>query len=255
MNEKRLKELLRDYKNDRLSAEDFLFELKRLPFNDLGFAKVDNHRQLRCGFPEVIFCQGKEPEQVAAIAREIISRGSSLLATRASQQVFSNLKKVSSAIQYSKLARCAWLRLDSARKPDGYVLIVTAGTSDIPVAEEARITCDVMGSQVKTLYDVGVAGIHRMFSHSKIIMEARVIIAVAGMDAVLPSVLGGLVSVPVIAVPTSVGYGSNFEGLSSLLTMLNSCSPNVCVVNINNGFGAGYNSSLILRKNRKGPNS
>lgn len=250
MNTKKLKKMLIDHKKGKISTKKLLFELQELPFKDLGFAKVDNHRHIRCGFPEVIFCQGKTPAQVVSIAKEIISRGNDLLATRANDEVYTELQKLSPGISYNRAARCAWLKTKSAPSRNGYVLIVTAGTSDIPVAEEAKITCDVTGCVVKTLYDVGVAGIHRLLNHSKLIMDARVIIAVAGMDAVLPSVLGGLVSVPVLAVPTSVGYGSNFKGLSSLLTMLNSCSPNVSVVNIDNGFGAGYNASIILKNIR-----
>jgi NCAIR mutase (PurE)-related protein len=212
----------------------------------LGFATLDHHREMRQGFPEVIFCEGKTEKQVAEIAKRIASRGSILLATRATKKQFTAVRKVVRNARFNEIARTISANEKSVKKNGrGAILIVTAGTSDLPVAEEAFETAKLMGNDVDRLTDVGVAGIHRILTQSKKLRSASVIIVVAGMDGALPSVVGGLVNVPVIAVPTSVGYGANFGGVAPLLTMLNSCAAGVVVVNIDNGFGAGYAASTI----------
>ena len=247
-----IRNLLRDFRNRKLSEEQILARLRTLPFEPLEFAMVDHHRELRKGFPEVIFCTRKTSRQVAAIARRLVRNGSPLLATRASEDQYRAVKKVLPRSRYSKVARTITMteRPKSTRRPNtrGTILIISAGTSDIPVAEEAFETVAILGNPVKTLYDVGIAGIHRLLAHMKQIQNASVIIVVAGMEGALPSVVGGLVDVPVIAVPTSVGYGASYEGISALLTMLNSCAAGVTVVNIDNGFGAGFAASLMNRK-------
>jgi NCAIR mutase (PurE)-related protein len=238
MTRERIEKLLRELQSGRLSLPTALDRLRTLPYEDLGFASVDHHRSLRQGFPEVIFCEGKSRAQVVAIARGLLAKGGPLLATRVTADVARALKKLDRRAQYHELARTVVIR---RKKPSlaGDILIVTAGTADVPVAEEARVTAEVMGSRVETLYDVGVAGIHRVLGRHERIRRARVLIVVAGMDGVLPSVVGGLVDRPVIAVPTSRGYGASFGGLAALLTMLNSCAAGVGVMNIDNGFGAG----------------
>jgi pyridinium-3,5-biscarboxylic acid mononucleotide synthase len=238
MTRERLEKLLRELRSGRLSLPAALDQLQTLPYEDLGFASVDHHRSLRQGFPEVIFCEGKTRAQVVAIARGLLARGGPLLATRATAEVAKALRKLDRRAHYHELARTVTVQ---PKKPSfkGDILIVTAGTADVPVAEEARVTAEVMGSRVETLYDVGVAGIHRVLGRHERIRRARVLIVVAGMDGVLPSVVGGLVDRPVIAVPTSRGYGASFGGLAALLTMLNSCAAGVGVMNIDNGFGAG----------------
>ncbi len=238
MTRERLEKLLRELQSGRLSLPAALDRLQTLPYEDLGFASVDHHRSLRQGFPEVIFCEGKTRAQVVAIARGLLAGGGPLLATRATADVAKALKKLDRRAQYHELARTVTVQ---PKMPafKGDILIVTAGTADVPVAEEARVTAEVMGSRVETLYDVGVAGIHRVLGRHERIRRARVLIVVAGMDGVLPSVVGGLVGRPVIAVPTSRGYGASFGGLAALLTMLNSCAAGVGVMNIDNGFGAG----------------
>ncbi len=238
MTRERLEKLLRDLQAGRLSRSTALDRLRTLPYEDLGFASVDHHRSLRQGFPEVIFCEGKTRAQVVAIARGLLKKGGPLLATRATADAAKALKKLDRRAQYHELARTVVVQ---PKKPAlrGDILIVTAGTADVPVAEEARVTAEVMGSRVETLYDVGVAGIHRVLGRHERIRRARVLVVVAGMDGVLPSVVGGLVDRPVIAVPTSRGYGASFGGLAALLTMLNSCAAGVGVMNIDNGFGAG----------------
>lgn len=214
----------------------------------LGFATIDIEREKRCGFPEVIFCQGKTPAETAQIAREILRHHKYLMATRADEKTYRAVKRISRDAIYHHQARI--ITIDRRNKSEclmkqGLIVVITAGTSDIPVAEEARITAEMMGHKVETLYDVGVAGIHRVLDHSQLIRNANVIIVVAGMEGALASVVGGLVSKPVIGVPTSIGYGAHFQGLAPLLTMLNSCAAGVAVVNIDNGFGAGYIASLI----------
>jgi NCAIR mutase (PurE)-related protein len=219
-----------------------------MPFEDLGFAKLDHHRSLRCGFPEVIFCQGKTTAQVVAIVERLSIYGSTVLATRAEAAVYEAVRASHPAAVYHAAARCIVLEGKCRREAlPGSVAIVSAGTSDQAVAEEAHVTAEVMGCRVETYYDVGVAGIHRLLAQSYALSKATVVVVVAGMEGALASVVGGLVEAPVIAVPTSIGYGASFHGLAPLLTMLNSCAAGVGVVNIDNGFGAGYMAAMILR--------
>lgn len=214
---------------------------------ELGFAKFDIERVKRRGFPEVIYAPGKTDCQIEALAAKIISARQALLVTKLSEKTYTRLKKRFPRLQYNAAAKIAYLKAEGRAKARGFVLLVSAGTSDIPVAEEAAVVLEVMGSRLERMYDVGVAGVHRILDKKDTLRRARVIIVVAGMEGALASVVSGLVSSPVIAVPTSVGYGANFKGLSALLTMLNSCSPGVAVVNIDNGFGAGYFAGLINR--------
>ena len=230
-----------------VSPDEAVERLRHLPFEELGFAKVDHHRALRVGVPEVIFGPGKTPANLAAIFSKLAARGGNVLATRATPEQFAAVKKKVRGAKYRELARAIVLQRDSAKTGKGLIVVVSAGTSDIPVAEEALITAEIMGNEVEHVYDVGVAGIHRLLAHGDMLSRARVIIVCAGMEGALPSVVGGLVGVPVIAVPTSVGYGASFKGVTALLGMLNSCASNVSVVNIDNGFGAGYVASLINR--------
>ena len=227
------------------AAEQVLALLNARPFEDLGFARVDHHRELRQGFPEVIFGLGKRPEQVAAIADEIVARGHTLLVTRADQDTFTAVGKKVPDAQFHPIARTITYRQKNVSPGRGTILVAAAGTSDLPVAEEACVTAEVMGNTVDRLFDVGVAGIHRLLGEHVRLAAARVIVVVAGMEGALPSVIGGLVKVPVIAVPTSVGYGASFGGLAALLGMLNSCAAGVSVVNIDNGFGAAAIASRI----------
>ena len=253
MADRKLQQLLSRFKRGTLSEEQLLQSLSTHMYESLGFATVDHHRRVRHGFPEVIFSEGKTPAQVAAIARAIVRRGDVLLATRASRQHFTAVRKLVPKVRYNPVARTI-AGNEGAVKPngEGKILVVTAGTSDIPVAAEAVETAALMGNQVDTLFDVGVAGIHRILMQSRKLGEASVIIVVAGMEGALASVVGGMVQVPVIAVPTSVGYGASFRGVSALLGMLNSCAAGVTVVNIDNGFGAGYAASLMNRRSRRG---
>jgi len=244
MNIENIRNLLEEVKTGNLEIEDAVERLRDLPFEDLGFAMVDHHRQLRKGFPEVILCEGKMTEQTVEISKRILAKGSNLLATRASSEVYEALQKVEPAARYNELGRTITVVQTSLDMQEG-ILVVTAGTSDIPVAEEALETAQIMGNQVERLYDVGVAGLHRLLGNKEKLFKARVIIVVAGMEGALASVIGGLVDKPVIGVPTSVGYGASFGGLSALLTMLNSCASGIAVVNIDNGFGAGYIATLI----------
>ncbi|HHT9125598.1 MAG TPA: nickel pincer cofactor biosynthesis protein LarB [Candidatus Brocadiia bacterium] len=240
-----VKDLLKKVKEGKITVEGALKRLKSLPFSDLGFAKVDAHRSIRCGFPEVIFCQGKTTKQIIEIAGQILKGGSDLLATRANEAIYKAILERYPDAQFNELAKTITIKKTHLKIQKGLILIISAGTSDIPVAEEARVTAEIMGNRVETLYDVGVAGIHRLFKSHKELLRANVIIVVAGMEGALASVVGGLVERPVIAVPTSVGYGASFLGIAPLLTMLNSCAAGVAVVNIDNGFGAGYVASLI----------
>jgi len=246
MDERKLRELLGRFRRGKLGEEALLRELRGAPFQELEFAKVDHHRALRCGFPEVIFCRGKTVAQVERIAREILRRGDEMLATLATPGIHRRLRRVDRRAVWHEAARCVTV---GGRPPSGkgFVLVVSAGTSDMPVAEEARVTAEMLGARVRTLYDAGVAGLHRLLSHRQTVMEASVLVVVAGMEGALPSVVGGLVRRPVIAVPTSVGYGASFQGLAALLAMLNSCAAGITVVNIDNGFGAGYAAALIAR--------
>ena len=259
MNSQALRKLFEQVRKKRLSPDEAVERLRHLPFEDLGFAKIDHHRALRQGMPEVIFAEGKTPRQVADIFTRLAAHGGNVLATRATEEQFA---AVAAAVdlaeyrpeyrpkyrpEYRPIARAIVLQRDRKRHGKGVIVVVSAGTSDIPVAEEAVVTAELMGNNVQHIYDVGVAGIHRLLAHRGALAKARVIIVCAGMEGALPSVVGGLVGVPVIAVPTSVGYGAAFEGLAALLGMMNSCASNVSVVNIDNGFGAGYVASLINR--------
>lgn len=242
-----LRKIFHKVRRGELSPDEAVEQLRHLPFEDLDFAKVDHHRALRVGMPEIILGQGKTPAQVGEIFARLARHSGNVLATRASQEQFAAVKKRVRGAEYHSLARAITLRRDSSIVGKGTIAVVSAGTSDVPVAEEALITAEVMGNRVEHFYDVGVAGIHRLLAHRKALVKARVVIVCAGMEGALPSVVGGLVGVPVIAVPTSIGYGASFNGLAALLGMLNSCASNVTVVNIDNGFGAGYVASLINR--------
>lgn len=223
---------------NKITPDQAMEKLKHFPAEDVGFANVDHHRAIRQGFPEVIYCEGKEEKDSVAIIKKIASMKHPVLATRSSKQVYAKVKKFAKNAKFHERSRAITIE-PKKKKRAGYVLVISAGTSDIPVAEEAAVTADIMGSKVKTVYDVGVAGIHRLFKHSDKIIKARVIVVVAGMDGALASVVGGLAPCPVVAVPTSVGYGASFGGVSALLSMLNSCAAGVAVQNIDNGFGAG----------------
>ena len=237
-----------------MEVGDALDKLRTLPFEDLGFAKVDHHRAIRTGFPEVVYAPGKTPEHLARIAQTIAETSSKLLITRAEADAYALVKEALPEARYSEVAKAIVVdRSSEEAAPVAGVLTVAAGTSDLPVAEEAALTAELMGNSVERLWDVGIAGVHRLLDNLPVLREARVIVAVAGMEGALPSLVGGLVSSPVIAVPTSVGYGANFHGLSALLTMLNSCSPGIAVVNIDNGFGAGYMAGMINLLSASGP--
>lgn len=244
--EKLIQKVLQDVRDKKLPLREAANVLKGLPSSNLKFANIDCSRFARCGFPEVIYCEGKTVTQIRRIAKEMLANEGLLLLTRISESVYRNIKKTFPYLRYNKLGRVAYY---SKKKPQvkrkKTILVITGGTSDIPVAEEARVTLEVMGNKVSLLYDVGVAGIHRLFNMMEHLNDANVIIVVAGMEGALASVVGGLVSKPVIAVPTSCGYGANFKGLAPLLTMLNSCTPGIAVVNIDNGFGAAYIANLI----------
>ena len=247
MDENAIRALLRDVQQERVAIDAAVERLRRMPFDDMGFARLDTHRALRNGFPEVVLGLGKTPAQIAGIAGEIALRGSSLLVTRASREAFEAVREQLPDAVYYEDARIIALPQQDVSPGRGTILIVAAGTSDLPVAEEAARTAELMGNTVDRLYDVGVAGLHRLLGERTRLHTARVIVVVAGMEGALPSVVGGLVAVPVIAVPTSVGYGASFGGLAPLLTMLNSCAAGVSVVNIDNGFGAGYLAATINR--------
>ncbi len=231
----------------KILPDDAVEKLRHYPFEDLGFAKVDHHRSLRAGMPEVVFGQGKTPAQVAAIFKRLSLHGKNVLATRTNNEQFRAVKKVVCSAKFEDAARAIVLRRDRKIYGKGLITVISAGTSDMPVAEEAVVTAELMGNEVERIYDVGVAGLHRLLAHRRTIIKARVVIVCAGMEGALPSVVGGMVGVPVIAVPTSVGYGAAFQGLAALLGMMNSCASNVSVVNIDNGFGAGYVASMINR--------
>jgi len=248
MNSEALRQLFDQVRKKRLSPDDAVERLRHLPFEDLGFAKVDHHRALRQGMPEVIFAPGKTPRQVADIFTRLAAHSGNVLATRATEEQYDAVADRVDQAEYRPLARAIVLQRDRKKRGKGVIVVVSAGTSDIPVAEEAVVTAELMGNHVQHIYDVGVAGIHRLLAHRDVLAKARVIVVCAGMEGALPSVVGGLVGVPVIAVPTSVGYGAAFEGLAALLGMINSCASNVSVVNIDNGFGAGCVASLINRR-------
>lgn len=245
MNEEEIRKLLEKVKDSSLNIDDAVKKLEDLPYSDLGFAKIDNHREIRVGYPEVIYCEGKTIEQVRDIVKFMLTKDNNILGTRASEEMFNAVKEICSEAEYNKLGRTITIRRKEQRETESYIAIVAAGTSDLPVVEEAYETARILGNKAIKVVDVGVAGIHRLFSKLDVIKGAKVVIIVAGMEGALASVIGGLVSSPVIAVPTSVGYGANFGGLAALLSMLNSCASGVSVVNIDNGFGAAYNASII----------
>jgi len=240
-----LAELLSDVRSGKVSTEEALSQLRDLPYEDLGFAKVDHHRSLRRGFPEVVLGLGKTPGQIADIVDSLASRGGPVLVTRATPEAYTRVRERHPDANYHEVARAITLSRQDMKSLRAGVAVVCAGTADLPVAEEATVTATVMGNAVDCHYDVGVAGIHRLLHVLPRLRQAKAIVVVAGMEGALPSIVGGLTAAPIIAVPTSVGYGANFGGLAPLLAMLNSCSPGVAVVNIDNGFGAGYLASLI----------
>jgi hypothetical protein len=252
MREDDLRKMLTDFRKGKMTEKALLHAIRRLPFEDMGFAKVDHHRSIRCGFPEVVFCEGKSNDEVVSIIRSITKAGHNALATRASAGQFAAVRSAFPDARYNERSRTMTVVKRPPKKLPGKVIIFSAGTSDIPVAEEARITAEMMGVNVQPVYDVGVAGIHRLLSFHGPMLEATAIVVVAGMEGALASVVGGLVSCPVVAVPTSVGYGASFHGLAPLLTMLNSCAAGVSVVNIDNGFGGGYVAALICAVAAKG---
>ncbi len=250
MDERDIRQLLEQVKAGRLSTAQALERLKHLPFEDLGFAKIDHHRALRQGYAEVILGRGKTPAQVAEIVRGMLRpKGSrhNLLITRADRRIFAAVRRITRAARFHPLSGTITIQRNKTIAGKGTILVVSAGTSDIPVAEEALVAAQAMGNRAEALYDVGVAGLHRLLEHREKLAAARVIICVAGMEGALPSVVAGMVGVPVIAVPTSTGYGASFGGVAALLGMLNSCASNVSVVNIDNGFGAGCVASVINR--------
>jgi pyridinium-3,5-biscarboxylic acid mononucleotide synthase len=247
MDQEQLRSLLEQVQSGATDVESALTRMRHLPFEDLGFAKIDHHRSLRQGMPEVVLAQGKTPEQVVEIATHLLRNSSNVLITRANATCAAAIAEKLTGGEYFPLSGAVRFWRDRSIRGKGKIAVVCAGTSDLPVAEEARVTAEVMGNEVSAVTDVGVAGIHRLMNNRERLVEARVIVVCAGMEGALPSVVGGLVSCPVIAVPTSVGYGASFHGLAALLGMLNSCASNVTVVNIDNGFGAGYVASLINR--------
>ena len=246
MYEQKIKKLMEGVASNKINIGEAIKKMKFLPFEDIGFAKIDHHRALRRGFPEVVFCQNKSIEQAAAIVKKLALNNPNILATRATEKMFNEVKKYVKNAQYNKISKTIIIQNQKNKnKKNGKILVLSAGTSDISVAEEAAVVAEAMGNIVERIYDVGVAGLHRLLSSKEKLEEASVLIIVAGMDGVLPSVVSGLFGKPIIAVPTSVGYGASFKGIAPLLTMLNSCSPGVVVVNIDNGFGAGYFASMI----------
>jgi NCAIR mutase (PurE)-related protein len=247
MTQEQIRTLLESVRSGAVDVETAVERMRHLPFEDLGFAKVDHHRALRHGMPEVIFAKGKTPDQVAEIASRLLSKAPNVLITRADAATADCVRARVPQAEYFPLSGALRVWCDRKIQGKGKIAVISAGTSDIPVAEEAQITAEVMGNEVEAIFDIGVAGIHRLMNNRERLMGARVIVVCAGMEGALPSVVGGLVSCPVIAVPTSVGYGASFQGLAALLGMLNSCASNVTVVNIDNGFGAGYVASLINR--------
>ena len=242
-----IRKLLERVRDGDLSAESALAELRDIPYQDLGYARIDHHRPLRTGSPEVVLGKGKTPEQIAGIVTALRGKGHPVLVTKACAEAYHAVLQMAPEAQYHELARAIVLSSEEDTQEYRGTLVITAGTADLPVAEEAKLTASLMGQEVKLIADVGVAGLHRLLEQLPEIQAAKVIIVVAGMDAALPAVVAGLVSVPVIAVPTSTGYGASFDGLAALLSMLNSCAPGVAVVNIDNGFGAGYLAAQINR--------
>lgn len=250
MDREKFRELLEDIRAGKIGIEDGLKALKSLPYEDMGFAKIDTHRHLRAGFPEVVFCKGKTMEQLAKIVATLSQENGYVMATKADEEAYEAIKQVREDAVYHETARIV-IAGQGKKRTDKTILVVSAGTSDLPVAEEAAVTAEAMGNSVERAYDIGVAGVHRLFDNKDKLFSANVIIVVAGMEGALASVVGGLVDCPVIAVPTSIGYGASFGGLSALLSMLNCCAPGVVVVNIDNGFGAGYCASMINQMGEK----
>jgi len=248
MTEKNLLSLLTDVKDGKCEISEAMEELRHLSYEDIGFAKLDHHREIRTGFPEVIYCPGKTKKQIKTIIERILVKKSNILASRATKSIYREIKDLAPNVEYYPEARIIFIQQQEITKSKSKVLVVTGGTSDIRVAEEAAITAEKLGCSVERLYDVGVAGIHRLLGNKKYLDDASVIIAIAGMEGALASVVGGLTDKPVIAVPTSIGYGASFGGLAALLAMLNTCASGVGVVNIDNGFGAGFLASTIIRQ-------
>jgi hypothetical protein len=245
MNAKEVEKLLKDVKKGETSIEEALEVLKNFPYTDLGFARIDHHREMRTGYPEIIYCAGKSVEQVKEIFRVMSEKENNVIGTRANNEMYEAVRSISTDAVYYPMARIISLQKKKPKVPESRIAIITAGTSDMPVAEEAAVTAELLGNKVLKIYDAGVAGIHRLVDKLPEIRNCRVIIVIAGMEGALASVVGGLVDKPVIAVPTSVGYGANFGGISALLAMLTSCSTGITVVNIDNGFGAGFAASMI----------
>lgn len=248
MTEQSIRDLLDSIRSGTRSVDEAVARLRAMPFEDLGFAKVDHHRSVRCGFPEVIYCEGKTIAQIVSIFNECAKYDGNVIATRACAEVAAAIRAEHSSIEYHQVARTITLRRTEPDASQPTIAVVAAGTSDLAVAEEARVTAEIMDQRTETFYDVGVAGIHRLLAQSEALQSANVAVVVAGMEGALPSVVGGLVDCPVIAVPTSVGYGASFGGVAALLAMLNSCASGVTVVNIDNGFGAGYSAAVINRR-------
>jgi pyridinium-3,5-biscarboxylic acid mononucleotide synthase len=253
MDEVKLKQLLADVRDGKMDIEDAISSLRRLPFEDIGFARIDHHRHIRCGFPEVIYCPGKDTAHIVKIFARLIETGHNVLATRATEEIFNAMIAAGiEGAEYEPLGKTICLKQQPPQiQPEGFITIITAGTADIPVAMEAKVTAETAGQKVEFIYDVGVAGLHRIIDKIELLQKSNVIIAVAGMEGALVSVVGGLVSCPVIAVPTSVGYGAGAGGITALLAMLNSCASGVTVVNIDNGFSAGYSAALINTRTSK----
>ena len=245
MDKEEIKVLLEGVKDNKINIEEALEKLEDLPFKDLGFAMIDNHREIRVGYPEVIYCEGKTVDQVREIVKFMLTKNNNILGTRANEEMYNAVKEICEEAEYNKLGRTITIKKKEHTLSESYIAIVAAGTSDLPVVEEAFETAKILGNKAIKITDVGVAGIHRLFSRLDVIRGAKVVIVIAGMEGALASVIGGLVDKPVIAVPTSVGYGANFGGLAALLSMLNSCASGVSVVNIDNGFGAAYSASII----------
>lgn len=245
MNAADTQKLLEEIRDNKISIEEGMARLQSGHYVDLGCAKLDVHREKRVGYPEVIYCPGKTVEQIKTIFQAMLAHESNILATRVTEELYEEIKNISPEAVYHRLARTITLQKKVMDVPESYIAVVTAGTSDLPVAEEAAVTAEIFGNRVERIADVGIAGVHRLFDKLDIIRGAKVIVVAAGMEGALPSLVGGLVDKPVIAVPTSVGYGASFQGIAALLSMLNSCAGGVCVVNIDNGFGAGYMASMI----------
>lgn len=248
MNTNEIKRLLESHRNGEISIDEATSSIKNLSYEDIGYARVDHARAARQGFPEVIFGEGKTRQQIIGIFEKLIARPANLLITRTDRDTYGEIRNIYTDAEWHESARMIRVIRDTTELGEGEIVIVTAGTSDIPIAEEAALTAEAMGNRVKRIWDAGVAGIHRILSEREMLRRARVVVVAAGMEGALPSVVGGLVKVPVVAIPTSIGYGASFNGLAALLGMLNSCASNVTVVNIDNGFGAGFVSSLINRR-------